>query len=69
MKIILKCDRWLKTKVLNKIFEKLLHKYFGVDMKIKVRGFSITQDQSKCYIHLNVDGEISKSEVEKIFAQ
>lgn len=68
MKIILKCDRWLKTKVLNKIFEKLLRKYFGVDMKIKVRGFFITQSDDKFYIHLNVDGEIAKTEVEKVFA-
>lgn len=69
MKIVLKCDRWLKTKILNKIFEKLLRKYFGVDIKIKIRGFSILQDGDNYNVHLNVDGQISKEEVEKIFAK
>lgn len=69
MKIVLKCDRWLKTKILNKIFEKLFRKYFGVDVKIKVRGFSILQDDDNYNVHLNVDGQISKEEVEKIFAK
>ena len=68
MKKIFECDRWLKTKILNKIFEKILHKHFGVNVKMKVRGFAIVQNGDNYIIHLNADGEISKEDLENIFA-
>ena len=52
--------------ILAKIISRALFKKFDTKVNIKLREFEADTDDDKMYIHLNLDGEISKEDFEKL---
>lgn len=54
------------TGIVSKLISKTVHKKFGHKIDIKINEVTVKVIDEKTYVHLDVDGQLSKDELLKI---
>ena len=55
------------TSIISKLISMAIHKKFGYEVNIKLNGINATVTDGKMHVHLDVDAELNKDELIKIF--
>lgn len=62
MKIVTKFMR----NAISKIVERTVHKKLGFDAKIRLNDITVTNDDEKAHVHLDIDADLDHAELLKI---
>lgn len=56
------------TGIISKLVSMVIRKKFGYDVQLKLNEVNATVIDGKTHVHLDVDAELSKEELNKILA-
>ena len=56
------------TGIISKLASMVIRKKFGYDVQLKLNEVTATVNDGKTHVHLDVDAELTKEELNKIIA-
>jgi len=56
------------TGIISKLVSMVIRKKLGYDVQLKLNEVTATVNDGKTYVHLDVDAELTKEELNKILA-
>jgi len=56
------------TGIISKLVSMVIRKKFGYDVQLKLNEATATVNDGKTHVHLDVDAELTKEELNKILA-
>jgi hypothetical protein len=56
------------TGIISKLVSMVIRKKFGYDIQLKLNEVTATVNDGKTHVHLDVDAELTKEELNKILA-
>ena len=56
------------TGIISKLVSMVIRKKFGYDVQLKLNEVTATVNDGKTHVHLDVDAELTKEELNKILA-
>ena len=56
------------TGIISKLVSMVIRKKFGYDVQLKLNEVTATVNDGKMHVHLDVDAELTKEELNKILA-